>query len=169
MKKFVFLFISLVLLLSFCGCSAILPPEEASTEATENTPIFAICDGKVIEPYKSFLWAETWSGDGWIAADGMRISSQLPTISHTLPTINGKDFDIHYGSGISPESISVYNSEFECIHNTDEPCPTDLLEEGTYYLVITVIEQGKFIPLQGKHESSCYEYAYKIVIQNDEN
>ena len=119
------------------------------------------------KPYENFLWAEKWSEKGWVSGDGMSISHKLSDIDKEIPQITyGDDFEIHYGEGVEFISLSVYNSDFDRIHHNVQQEVLHTLEEGTYYLAITVKVQGEYIEADEKYEYSGYECAYKFVINN---
>ena len=119
------------------------------------------------EPYEYFLWAEKWSENGWLSADAMSISNKLPDIDEEIPQISyGDDFEVYYGKNVEFISLSVYNSDFDRIHQNVQQEVLSTLEEGTYYLVITVKVQGEYIEADEKYEYTGYECAYKLVINN---
>jgi hypothetical protein len=39
------------------------------------------------------------------------------------------------------------------------------LPEGTYYLMIVVIERGEYIESESQHENEGYECAFKLVVK----
>ena len=166
MKKFTLFLLIVSLVFSFCGCSLMhdLPEETAPPE--DDFLVTAYSDGREVKPLEVFVWADTWTGDGWISADGARIDSCLSTTAHNIPLIpNSKDFSFKYGTGVEFVSMTVYNGKFEKISQTDGPTPIEELESGTYYLIIEATKQGKFIISQNKYETSCYQFAYRLVIE----
>lgn len=120
------------------------------------------------KPYENFLWAEIWTENGWLSGDGMRISYKFSDIHNEIPQITYcDDFKIHYKEGVEFLSLSVYNSDFDRIHHSTKQEVLSDLAEGTYYLVITVKVQGKYIETEEKYEYSGYECAYKIIITDN--
>ena len=165
MKKLSILFFALVFALTFCSCSARGDFPKDTTGEEDSSFVSVLSDGNIINAYEGFLWSETWTGAGWLCADGTRLSGNLSSVYHQLPKIpNGNDYGIIYSDGVEFNSMSVFNNDFEEIINVTEPLPTDKLEEGRYYLIITVTVQGKFVPSQNKYETSCYQCAFSFDI-----
>jgi len=124
--------------------------------------------GIFVKPYENFVWAQSWSEDGWLSADGMRVSYKFSDVDNDIPSITYSDnFAIHYGDGVEFLSLMVYDSAFERVPNTDNIDALNELAEGTYYLVITVKKQGDYIESDDKYEYTGYECVYKITIANN--
>ena len=124
--------------------------------------------GIFVKPYENFVWAQSWSEDGWLSADGMRVSYKFSDVDNDIPSITYSDnFAIHYGDGVEFLSLMVYDSAFERVPNTDNIDALNELAEGTYYLVITVKIKGDYIESDDKFEQTGYECVYKITIANN--
>ena len=165
MKKLIALVLALALMFSFGGCANI---ENNKNDIIVDDSLILVQSVDALEkPYENFLWAEKWSENGWVSGDGMSISHKLSDINKEIPQITyGDDFEIHYGEGVEFISLSVYNSDFDIIHHNVQQDVLHTLEEGTYYLAITVKVQGEYIEADEKYEYSGYECAYKLVINN---
>ena len=175
MKKLTALVLALALMLSFGGCANIENNKDTDAPNSDQTKPVIVNDSLILvqsvdaleKPYENFLWAENWSENGWVSADGMSISHKLSDIAKEIPQITyGDDFEIHYGEGVEFISLSVYNSDFDRIHHNVQQEVLRTLEEGTYYLAITVKVQGEYFEADEKYECSGYECAYKLVINN---
>lgn len=120
----------------------------------------------LVKPYENFLWAEKYSEQGWLIGDGTSVSRIFPEVYNEIPQIifYGDIFDIHYKDKVEFISLSVYNSDFERVYHNAGQEVLDDLTQGTYYLIITVKEQGAYIESEEKYEYSGYECVYKIVI-----
>lgn len=178
MKKLMAFVLTFALMLSFSGCQPLDSSIQEMDDSTYEQSKPVIVDDSLIlvqsidvlsKPYENFLWSEIWSEHGWLNVDGMRISYKFSDIRNEIPQITYcDDFEIHYKNGVEFLSLSVYNSAFARIyHNTKQEVLGDLTE-GTYYLVITVKEQGKYIEAEEKYEYSGYECAYKIIIADND-
>ena len=165
MKKLITLVLALASVLSFGGCANI---ENNKNDIIVDDSLILVQSVDALEkPYENFLWAESWSEKGWVCADGMSISRKLSDIDKEIPQITyGDDFEIHYRKGVEFISLSVYNSDFDRIHHNVQQEVLNTLEEGTYYLAITVKVKGEYIKADKKYEYSGYECAYKLVINN---
>lgn len=118
------------------------------------------------KPYENFLWAESWSEQGWVSGDGMSVSRKFSEVAEEIPQIifYGDIFEIHYKDKVEFVSLSVYSHDFEMVyHNAGQEVLNDLTN-GTYYLIITVKEQGEYIESDEKYEYTGYECVYKIVV-----
>lgn len=156
MKRLSIFAMVLILLLSFAGCS---------DQGTDETPLLIHSNGKDREPYLNFAWASSYTGDGWISASGYRISMQSPDIFNEFPEIPyGNDFSLKYGNNASLNSVTVYDADRNIIYQRTTEEVWKELEPGTYYLVIDVTVQGKYIASEKRHESTGYECACKLVI-----
>lgn len=159
MKRGTAFFLALILLLSFSGCSI------WQGSSADVAPITVHTGGGDTTPYVNFLWAQSYGENGWIAADGTRISWNLSQLCNEFPEITyGNDFQIRYQDGVTFQHLSVYNAELQCIHQNVTQDVLKTLPDGTYYLVINVNVQGKYIAAEKQHETSGYECAYKLQV-----
>lgn len=157
MKRLSIFLLVLVMLLSFGGCFGQEQPDKA--------PLLIQSNGKEWEPYVNFLWAESRSENGWVAADGIRISNQFSNLSEKIPEIPyGSDFTLRYRDKVSLLSISVYDADGKLIQQNTKEEIWKSLAPGTYYLVVTVQVQGNYILADEKHEYTGLECACKLVI-----
>lgn len=161
MKRIIALVLTLGVILSFSGCRE---AKNEENEALQN--LIQVQSGDTIsKSYENFLWAEQWSEHGWMSLDGTRISLKFSEIHNEIPQIAyGDDFEIEYKEGVELVSLSVYNSDFDIINNNAKQEELKDLAEGTYYLVVTVKEQGEYIESEEEYEYASYECAYKLVI-----
>ena len=142
------------------------PTEEPREPVVVNDSLILVQSGDVLSrPYENFLWSKKWIEAGWISGDGMSVSHKLSVIENEIPQITYRDdFEIFYREGVEFLSFSVYGSDFGRIHhNVKEDVISDL-EEGTYFLIITVKSQGRFVETEDEYEYSGYECVYKIHI-----
>ena len=161
MKKLITLSLVLLFIFTCIGCGHIENREADSFIVVRSADILS-------KPYENFLWAEEWTGYGWLSGDGTGIARKFGDIHNELPKINYEDdFEIHYREGVEFVSLSIYNSEFGQVYHNEKLEVLDELAEGTYYLVITVKVQGEYIEAEDKYEYSGYECAYKMVVANE--
>lgn len=188
MKKLSMLILLMLLLLVLSGCGreqeqiAAVPEDSSKLSVTEadarkseadetvdmsNSLISVYSDGILTEPYENWIWSETYYGDGWLSADGISIYYEFPEVHEEIPRINyGDDFEIYYGNGVSFSFISVYSENFEELYHNEGEYVLENLKEGTYYIVISVKAQGKYIKSEDKYESSGYQCVYKLEVSD---
>ena len=161
MKRIIALVLILGVIFSFGGCRE---AKNEENKALQNLIQVQFGD-TLIKSYENFLWATMWTENGWLSLDGERISRKFSEVYSEIPQIAYfDDFEIHYKEGVEFISLSVYNSDFDIINNNAKQEELRDLAEGTYYLVITVKEQGEYIESEEKYEYACYECVYKLVI-----
>jgi hypothetical protein len=148
-----------------------IPETEAPTEKPRepvvvNDSLILVQSGEALsKPYENFLWSKKWIEAGWISGDGMSVSHKFSGIENEIPQITYcDDFEIFYKEGVEFLSFSIYNSNFTRTHHNVKHEVLSDLEEGTYFLIITVKLQGRFIETEEKYEYSGYECVYKIHI-----
>ncbi len=183
MKKLIVLLLALVFLLGLVGCgdaenreNETLQPtanennlshEQSEPVIAEDCLIWIQSNDTLSKPYENYLRARTWIEHSWLYADDISIYYKLSAIHNEIPQITySDDFEIHYKDGVEFLSVSVYDSNFDRIHHNMQQEVIHTLEQGTYYLVIVVQVQGKYIEAAGEYEYSGYECAYKLVINN---
>ena len=134
---------------------------------TGGSLILVTSNGETSAPFvDGTYWSTTWTGEYWISGDGMPLIYSLPEIAHELPIIiYGSDFSVDFRENVSFSWLSIFNASFERIHHNVDLSYLEELSEGTYYIIIVVNEQGKFISTENKHESFGYECAYNMVVK----
>ncbi len=73
-------------------------------------------------------------------------------------------FEIYYKDKVEFVSLSVYSSDFERIYRNAGQEVLNDLAQGTYYLIINVKKQGKYVESEEKYEYTGYECVYKMVV-----
>ena len=182
------LILGLLLLMGLAGCTKsepaeefVLPtppqtetPTENPPEAPKETPdaeeaLLAVRSGAVqISCYENFLWASSWTGDGWLSADGMSLFHQLSNLCNEFPEIAFcEDFSFLCHKDAVFSSFSVYNEAFERLHyNTQNLQVLEELPRGIYYLVGNVTIRGSWIEEEDAYEMTGYECACKLIISD---
>ena len=167
MKRLVTLVLTFafMLLLSSCRNTDALNSAPTKSVVVDDSLVLVQSNHEFSKPYENFIWAQQWTEHGWLSADASSISHSFSEICNDIPQITYcNDFEIHYKNGVEFLSLSVYNSDFDRIHhNVNEAVLSDLAD-GTYYLVIKVKSQGKYVEAAEKYEYSGYECAYKLII-----
>ncbi len=142
------------------------PTKEPREPVVVNDSLVLVQSGNALSrPYENFLWSKKWIEAGWISGDGMSISHKLSVIENEIPKITYcDDFEIFYREDVEFLSFSVYGSDFCRIHHNVKDDIISDLEEGTYFLIINVKSQGRFVETEDQYEYSGYECVYKIHI-----
>lgn len=131
----------------------------------EESLILVVSDEKTIVPLVKWLWSETWTEFGWLSVDGISLNNKLPDIVDELPLVNFSDnFSVQYKENVSFSGLSIFNNNFERLYHNVDLSYLDKLAEGTYFVVIQVLEQGEYIDIENEYEVHGYECAFKIVV-----
>lgn len=172
MKKLLAMILALAFAFSLVGCNSKSNENESDDPDIGAVGSVNVADSLILvqsgdtlsKPYENFLWSEEWSEVGWISMDGSMIAERFLEKQQEIPQITYReDFEIRYKIGVTLISVSVYNSDFEFLRRDAEPSFLKDLASGTYYLVITVKEQGEYIRADQKYEYTGYECVYQIV------
>jgi len=140
---------------------------EVSTSPVDKgeSPILVVSDDKTIVPLVKWLWSETWTETGWLSADGLPLNNILPDIADRLPVVNfSDDFSVQYSENATFSGLSIYDENFERLYHNVDLSYLDKLGEGTYFVVIQVLKQGKYIDVENEYELHGYECAFKILV-----
>ncbi len=144
--------------LSGCGTSG--------TYDTDNSLILLISNGESISGYKNWAGSTSWTGLEWISADAALLKNKFSEVVNDIPSITySDDFTYKLRDEVTFGYLSIYDESFNLLQlNVDFDCLGNL-SPGTYYIVINVSKQGKYIRAEKEHESSNYEYAYELVVK----
>jgi len=192
MKKIIAFVIALLLMFSLCACgnseneevtlnteteetNGNVGNEQAANDSEEGEANIAgkyevwIRSGDILEKtYKKFLWSDHWTGSGWVSADGVPLRFELPELESEIPEIHYcDDFEIIYGENVSYGSLSVYDENYEMIHMSASQEVLGSLQEGTYYLAVSVKVQGRYIEKEKKYEYSGYDCVCKLLVDGE--
>jgi hypothetical protein len=127
--------------------------------------------GKTIDPYENFLWSETYSDGGWLAADGMGAAYLLPEIAEELPAVKLDDtLGFHVPENMKLVSFDVFNPSYKRIfHHITEKEFRDLngnLNNGLYYVAVLVNFTGEYIEAENEYNTYGYEYIFRMTVGN---
>lgn len=127
--------------------------------------------GRTIEPYKNFLWAETYSDGRWLAGDGTGATYLLPEIAEELPTVQ-LDATLEFDMPDNMElfSFDVFDSNYKRIYHRiaeeEFRALNGNLKNGTYYVAALVNFTGEYIEAENKSNTYGYEYIFKMILEN---
>ena len=182
MRKVFFLLFSelMALLLMFSGCgvvttSSIVSSDESVSEPDSNVSTASVdysknmllitSGGETISTYASVLWDNTWTEEGLLCADF--ISSTFMGVTDRLLAVTyADDFSIQYREDITFSSIRIFNESLERLKNNVDLSYLGELPEGTYYIVVVVVQQGNYIASVSEYEYSGYECAFKLIVND---
>ena len=178
MKKLSLIILAIVIISVLVGCAngeerTPQPPEEIYVydEKTEENDIvgdklvLVRTDDILTAPYKNWIWAESYHGGDWLSADGMSVYYKFSEVHEEIPQITySDDFEIIYASDVSLSYLSIYDDSFAELNFNAQEADLSELEEGIYYLVISVSEQGRYIKAENKYEHSGCECVYKLEV-----
>ena len=157
MKRAVILLLVFVLLLC-SGCSVWDDSADVSLIQVHSNQVS-------VAPYESLLWAQSWTGEGWLAVDAVSLSRQFSQVYQEFPSVTyGDDFEFRCREGVSVQYLSVYDANLDTVHSNASLDALKTLSPGTYYLVINVKVQGYYIPAAENYEYTGYECAYQLIV-----
>ncbi len=130
-----------------------------------NTLTSIISNGETTVPFLQLLWDRSWTGDGWLSADGMSLIYMLPEIAEQFPIVTyDDDFTVQFKEGVSFTYMSIYDDGFERLYHNVDLSYLEGLPEGVYYIEIVVENQGKYIKSENQYEYHGYDCAFKLAI-----
>ena len=133
------------------------------TTDTGESLILVTTNGETTAPFVNLVWATEWTENGWIAADGFPLTDMLPEIISELPIIRyGDDFSVQYKDGVSFSGLSIFDNNFDRLHNNVHLSYLDGLPAGTYYIGIRVTGQGMNISQKVLHRYAVESHLYAL-------
>ena len=131
------------------------------------------CPGsEPISPYPANRWAETWTGDGWLSADGIPIEATIAEHMAEIPTLELRgEFTLRLETGVSRCSplLRIYDKDVNLlVQQLDEDLiPLTELEPGTYWVTLGACRKGKYISEQDRYEKTGYDCVFRLVIPEE--
>jgi len=159
----------LCLLLLFIGAAC------AGTEGTVRMPqpyVTATSGGFSVETLYYLRWAETWTGEGWLAADGVPVGEDLERSRdlfdrYTL-TREGPVTLLFSGEvGHENPTLRVYDESYALVdkYQGDLEAALAALEPGTWWCSVSVTLEGTYIRSQQRCERRGYECLFRLVVE----
>jgi beta-lactamase regulating signal transducer with metallopeptidase domain len=135
----------------------------------QTSPLMAVTsDSTTVIPYENFLWASTYAEDnsGWLSGDGMSVFRDLGAVLDQLPTVTlREDFSMTCAADVAYSGVTVVAGEsLEVLYRNADKMILTGLQEGTYYVAVSVAKQGDYIPAGGDYESEGYECVFRFVV-----
>ena len=159
MKRTIAFFLVAVLLLICTGCGLWNNPADEPL-------IVEYSGGEAVEPYEKFRWSQSWTNNGWLAADSVYMIGELEELSKSFPSITySDDFEIRCGSKVTATGLRVFDSALESIRTNATESFLDTLSPGTYYILINVRVQGNYIAAAKDYEYSGFDCGYTLIIE----
>ena len=122
-------------------------------------PLEVSCPGtEPIYPYPALRWAETWTGDGFLAADGEPVEAMIAEHGDEIPILVFRgELKLRLAEGVSRSRplLRVYDQELTMlISEPDEDLAVlEDLPPGTYWCSLVVSRKGTYIPEADRCES----------------
>ena len=133
-------------------------------------PLEVSCPGtEPISPYPAPRWTETWTGDGWLSADGIPIETTIAEHVEEIPTLELRgEFSLRLETGVSRcgPLLRVYDKDMNLLIRQDDEdlTPLTALQPGTYWVTLGACRNGKYISEQDKYERTGYDCVFRLVI-----
>ena len=140
--------------------------------ATE--PCLTVRSGKeTVSPYPAMRWAETWMGDGFLAADGIPVDATVQEHQEEIPTlIRGQEVELRFREDARPASpvLRVYSQKLELLGTWWEEPEDALLSlpPGDYWCSVIVATRGHYIPRAERSESRGWDCLFRLVVPETE-
>lgn len=141
--------------------------EPASAALDEAHPVAITSGGNVIYPYPHFLYGETWTGEGFLCADGVPVGMTLSAASAdgSLPTVPySEDLAVAYAENVTFRSMRIYDGAFEAQGELSGPAELPELGEGEHYIGIVVNAQGRYIEEAEQYECTGWECLFRLTV-----
>lgn len=150
-----------------------------SQAASQHEPVTVRQGEKSIELYELLVSDMSYTGrEGLLFSDGTRLSHVLSEVAEDLPSAKWEDgFMVQIPEHLALNYIDIFDKTYELVdrhygtsdENDDgltisKQC-TDYLEElpcNTYYVSISVVEEGEYIKEEDENEYTIYEYAFRL-------
>ena len=135
-------------------------------EPTDEPLIHVFSNDETVAPYERFVSGTSWTSNGWVSASNFYfLIGELEELSKSFPTITySDDFEIRCANNVTAQDIHVYDAELESINTNANGRFLSTLTPGTYYILIRVWVQGKYIAAGKDYASSGYDCCYKLII-----
>ncbi len=160
MKKFLVLL--LILMLCLTGCQPVTPPAPSpSPMAEEPESAVIIQSGETrLAPPLYLAWEHCYTELGWLMADMANVLSELPNVKLPVLIYEAKPI-IHTKKNISLVSVRIFDDSFtEIEHRSADLSHTEMLPEGSYTILLTLKEQGRYIEADHDFEEKGYQCAF---------
>ncbi len=137
----------------------------------EPVPLLSVsCSGEdSIFPYFYSRWSETWTGDGFLAADGEPVEAMIAEHGDEIPILVFRgELKLRLAEGVSRSRplLRVYDQELTMlISEPDEDLSVlEDLPPGTYWCSLVVSRKGTYIPEADRCESYGYNCIFRLEI-----
>ncbi len=137
----------------------------------EPVPLLSVsCSGEdSIFPYFYSRWSETWTGDGFLAADGEPVEAMIAEHRDEIPILLFRgELKLRLAEGVSRSRplLRVYDQELTMlISEPDEDLAVlEDLPPGTYWCSLVVSRKGTYIPEADRCESYGYDCIFRLEI-----
>ena len=137
----------------------------------EPIPLLSVsCSGEdSIFPYFYSRWSETWTGDGFLAADGEPVETMIAEHREEIPILVFRgELKLRLAEGVSRSRplLRVYDQELTMLISEPEEDLSVLedLPPGTYWCSLVVSRKGTYIPEADRCESTGYNCIFALII-----
>lgn len=155
----------------FADVQAVQEEDRLLAQALESAWKLRISSGgETIDPYEMMRFAETWTGDGWLAADGVPAGEALE-YEDDIPTIRlGSDgLSFTFAPDVAQaRELRVYAKDFsEILLMNAGNAELAALAPGEYYCVLTVAQNGRYIESEGRCEVFGTDCIFRLVVPEE--
>ena len=144
---------------------------EGSSSAASGEALLTVSwGGKTVVPYPALLWAETWTGFGWLNADAIPLELTVQEHWEEIPVLTPEGADelsVSPGHGVQYSGrMDVYDENVDRLFRQGEEDPDVLttLEPGTYLCALRVTVTGDYSASEDRHERTGYQCLFRLVI-----
>ena len=155
----------------FADVQAVQEEDRLLAQAQESAwKLMISSGGETVTPYEMMRYAETWTGDGWLAADGVPAGEALE-YEDEIPTIRlGSDgLSFTFAPDVAQaRELRVYAKDFsEILLMNAGNAELAALAPGEYYCVLTVSQSGRYIESEGCSEVFGTDCIFRLVVPEE--
>ena len=121
-----------------------------------------------IVPYTMLRFSETWTEQGWLAADGVPLETVQIVSAVPQLRLGADGLTYAYGPGTARVGgLRVYTPDLSELLLTDaDNAALTALEPGLYYCVQTVVQTGRYIESEGRSETTGLDCIFRLIVPN---
>ena len=136
-----------------------------------DVPLFTVsCGSQTVAPWLHFRWAETWTGQGWLCADGIPVEEDVLEHADETPwLILAGELTLEVREGVTRASpaLQIYDKTLNRLIEGDWSDADRLLktlEPGEYWCAFGVCVQGEYVPEEEQYERSGYDAVIRLIV-----
>ena len=130
-------------------------------------PLTVASGGETVIPYLHFAWSAEWTGEGFLAADGLYLDAELPRLAAEglLPELlAANDLAITYGEHVRLSRVQLFDENFARLADPANPNALADLESGKYCVAVVINEQGEYVEEADAYENTGWACVFMLIV-----